>query len=284
MHNNYVLITSARDEEQYIENTIKSVIAQTVLPLKWIIVNDRSVDGTEEIITKYIKNFEFITLINNTGDNLRNFGSKAKAIQTAFNTIKNLNFNYIGNLDADITLIPNYYEKMINIFENNSKLGIAGGELWDFEKGQFKKRKYNLDSVSGTIQFFRRDCYEQIGGYLPLPYGGIDAAAEVFARMYGWEVKTFRNIEVYHHRPTGSIHRKVFFRKGLLEYSHGHHPLFEISKCIFYLFKPPYIIGSIQRLYGYYWGFFNNIETVLPEEVVKFQRKEQLKRIFPFIN
>lgn len=283
MHNNYVLFTSARDEEEYIENTIKSVIAQTVLPLKWIIVNDRSVDSTEEIISKYSKNFEFIVLINNTGDDKRNFGSKAKAIKTAFNTVKELDFKYIGNLDADITLKPGYYEEIMNIFNKNPKLGIAGGGLWDFQKGQFRKRNYNHDSVSGTIQFFRRDCYEQIGGYLPLPYGGIDAAAEVCARMYGWDVKTFSIIEVYHHRPTGSIHGKVFFRKGLLEYSHGHHPLFEISKCLYFLFKPPYIIGSFQRLLGYYWGVFNHIPIALPQEVVKFQRKEQLKRIFPFI-
>ena len=127
----YALITPARNEEKFIEKTIQSVIGQTIQPQHWIIVNDNSTDHTGEIAQKYADAHDFIQVIHTTGDAKRNFGSKVKAVTYAFEQLADVEFDYIGNLDADISFDPDYYENILRKLEENPKLGLAGGTRFD---------------------------------------------------------------------------------------------------------------------------------------------------------
>ena len=114
---NYVIITPARNEEAYIEKTIQSVISQTILPRKWIIVSDGSTDKTEEIISRYAKENHFIQLLTSKGDLKRNFGSKVNAFNAGYQLLKDMSYDFICNLDADVTFSSNYFESILQEFD-----------------------------------------------------------------------------------------------------------------------------------------------------------------------
>ena len=206
----YILLTAARNEEDYIRGTIESVINQSIKPLKWIIVDDGSTDGTAKIAQEYLSNHPFIELVSVSGDSNRNFGSKAKAINFAFKKASPLNFEFVGNLDSDITFDSTYFESIIQEMSLDPNLGLAGGMRFDFQDGEFIFISNTEDSVGGPYQFFRRKCFEQIGGYQVLPYGGIDTVAEVGVRMIGWQVRSFPNYKLYHHRATEAQVKLLF--------------------------------------------------------------------------
>jgi len=277
----YILITPAKDEEEFIENTIQSVISQNHLPMRWIIVNDGSVDRTGDIIKRYAEKYDFLIPLDRPKDQTRNFGSKATAIKYGYDSIRDLKFEYIGNLDADVTFDSTHYEKIIQKFEENEKLGVAAGVRYDNRNGKFIRLTPSSNSAGGPTQFFRRECYDQIGGYLPLKFGGIDAVAEVMARKNGWEVRSFPEIEIYHHRSTGSAGNNIIksrFRAGIKYYVIGYHPLFIIPFVLSRIKFPPPIITSILLFAGYFWGTIRHKKEV-PDDFVKYLRSEQLNRL-----
>jgi glycosyltransferase involved in cell wall biosynthesis len=278
----YVLLTAAKNEEMFIEKTIKSVIIQTYLPKKWIIISDGSTDKTDDIIEAYLAENKFIQLIKKKSDKNRNFGSKASAITFAYEKIKDLDFEFIGNLDADVSFNSDYYENILKEFVLNSKLGVAGGLRYDLVKDKFYKLKCAPDSVGGPFQLFSRDCFEKIGGYKPLRFGGIDAVAETSARMLGWEVKHFPKYKIFHHRQTGTANSNIIqqkFKAGLRDYSIGYHPLFLLLKSISNVFERPYIVGSFFVLCGYIWGSLKRYQIPISNEFKDYLRKEQLNKI-----
>jgi poly-beta-1,6-N-acetyl-D-glucosamine synthase len=282
----YVLITAARNEEAFIEKTLQSVIAQTTPPLKWVIISDGSTDQTDAIVEQYARNHEFILKKRRPGDKVRNFGSKVRAFNLGYEYLKDLEFEFVGNLDADISIEPTYYEGILSKFELSDRLGIAGGTRFDLCNGRFRRVHTARNSVGGPYQFFRRQCYETIGGYQPLKLGGIDAVAEIMARMHGWEVKTFPEFKIYHYRCTGTAGGNIFkgnFRRGMQNYVIGYHPLFQIASCVFQFLNYPVVIGSLAVMSGYFCAACRRNEKVVADEVVYYLQAEQLTRLRSFI-
>lgn len=278
----YILITPAHNEELFIEKTIESVIRQTIRPLKWIIVDDGSADNTLNIANTYSQKHNFIEVLTLEKQKIRTFSSKVRAFNHGFENVRNTDYDFIGNLDADVSFEPDYYERILNEFEKNPKLGIAGGDRYDLVNGKFEKVIRSSNSVSGAVQLFRRKCFDDIKGYRPLDYGGIDAVAESMARFEGWEVRTFSEIIFYHHRRTGTAERhilKAYFRNGIKEYLIGYHPLFEFFRVIKKIKTKPVLIGSAVWLAGYLWASINIFRRIVPKEFVKKLRKEQLGRL-----
>ena len=279
----YVLITPARNEEAYISKTIKSVISQTILPKKWVIVSDGSTDGTDAIVNQYAAKFDFIELLRVEGDASRNFGSKVNAIKAAYGQLKDTEYDFIGNLDADVSFQHDYYEKILIRFQHNSKLGVAGGVIVDLHNRKVAKRIDSRNHVAGAIQCFCRECYEAIGGYVPVNIGIEDTIAEVMARMIGWEVESFPEIKVIHHRRTGTEGRNIFsvrFINGQEDYFLGYHPLFEIAKCFYRIIEKPYVVGSLFWMCGYFWSSFRRDKQAVSADFVEFLRKEQMHKLW----
>jgi len=278
----YALITPAHNEERCIEKTIQSVIAQTILPVKWVIVSDASIDGTDEIAAKYAEKHDFIQFVRIDRDLSRSYGSALDAINTGYEQLKASKYDFVGNLDADVVLQPNYYERILAKFQGDPKLGMAGGLVCDRCWDKTDEKFTAVDSVRGPIQMFRRECYEQIGGHPRIGMGGYDMAAEIKARMYGWEVRTFRDIKALHLRPTGTATNGVLwarFRQGKIEYRIGYHPIFEIAKCVSRIRQRPYFFGSLFRLTGYCYSFLRREHLVLSRDVITYLRCEQLGKL-----
>ncbi len=278
----YVLITPARNEEATIEKTIQSVVSQTLLPKVWVIVSDGSTDRTDEIIKRYENTYDFIRLVRREADTNRNFASKVYAIRAGVEKLNGTEYDFIGNLDADITFEPDYYERLFEMFGDNPKLGIAGGVALEPRNGNWIRQHTNVEwSVGGYGQMFRRQCYDDIGGYLPLKKGGEDAIAEVMARKNGWEVRASPQLEVFHHRETGTAGRNFYSARinlGTYRYSLGYMLWFEIVRCLSRMRKS-YILAEFLTLWGYILAFLRRDEMAVPEDVLKYIRHEQIYRL-----
>ena len=280
---NYVLVTPARNEGQYIQRTIESVITQSIPPLRWVIVSDGSTDNTEEIVQMYSAIYPFIILKRVDADKDRNFGSKVSAIRAGMEDLHHVDYNYLGFLDADISFKEDYFEKILTEFNKEPRLGLAGGTIYDKMEEGFIEQVAALSSVAGAVQTFRRECYEDIGGYLPIKSGGIDTVAEVMARMRGWKTRSFPNLKVLHFRPTGtqgvrSLFR-VRFKQGRSDYCLGYHPVFYFAMLIRRFREKPYFLGSLCRLGGFIHAWFTTKKKSVPDEFIHFLRREQIRRL-----
>jgi len=284
--NKYVLITAARNEENYIEETIKSVVCQSVLPLRWVIVDDDSDDRTYDIISNYADKYNFINPLHLERSIEWGFNSKANAINYGYAYLHDLEYNYIGIIDADVSFDNCYYQNILMKLNDDHKMGIAGGMIVELQNNKFIQLNYNLNSVSGAIQLFRRKCYEEIGGYVPSKRGGIDAIAEIMSRMHGWKVRSFPEIKVYHHRIIGTTQSNILssrFNYGRRDYAIGNHPLFMFLKSITRFKEKPYFVGGMLMMLGYIYACFIREVKPISKEVVKYIKNEQMNRIYSAI-
>lgn len=281
----YIIITPAYNEADLIEQTIKSVVSQTVLPSKWIIVDDSSTDSTREIIKKHATQHNFIQYhFREKPKGQDYFASNVFAIMEGYEKIKHLSYDFLAILDADIQLPKNYYQKIIGKFQKDSQLGVASGIYENLINGKLHKVLNDRRSTPKAIQVFRRDVFAEIGGYLPLKYGGEDTISCVMTRMAGWKAWSFPDVKVVHLRPTGTGEGTniiaVRFRQGICEYNLATHAIFFFLKVLRRaVLEKPYFIGGMTRLAGYLWATLRQDEIVLPADVVRFLRNEHLERI-----
>ena len=283
---NYVVITPAHNEDVFIEKPIVSMIAQTVRPLEWVIVNDASTDRTREIVERYAREHSFIHLVNIERSAGRHFGNKVRAFNRGLAAVLDSKFDYLGNLDADVSFEPAYFEGILRRFAVDAKLGIAGGMIHSRLGEGYVSQEVALDSVAGAVQLFRRACFEQVGGYMLLPYGGIDTAAEVTARMKGWTVRTFPEFRVLEHRRTGSATARPLasrVKEGRRMQSLGYGALFYFLRCLYRVKEQPRVVGSCAAFWGFLAGKFSREPVALSPDAVRYLRaehREKLKRLF----
>jgi biofilm PGA synthesis N-glycosyltransferase PgaC len=278
----YVLVTPARNEARFIEMTIKSVANQTVLPLRWVIVSDGSTDGTDDIVAKYATQHAWIELVRLPEHTQRSFSSKVAAFRSGYSRLAGMKFDVIGNLDGDVSFDEGYLAFLIGKFSDNSRLGVAGTPYRE-DNPIHDERFKSPDHVSGACQMFRRECFEQIGGYQPSPCGGIDLIALLAAQAKGWETKRFDDRTCLHHRNVGSgDHSGVYSRllnRGKKDYLLGSHPAFEIFRCVNQMKTSPFVIGGALMLVGYFWAMLLRMERSMPVELIEIRRGDQMGRL-----
>jgi biofilm PGA synthesis N-glycosyltransferase PgaC len=282
----FVLITPARNEAQFIELTIKSVVAQTVRPLKWVIVSDGSTDGTNEIVNKYAVVNGWIELITLPERRERHFAGKVMAFNTGWERVKNLPYEVICSLDADISFDPDYFEFLLTKFAENPRLGV-GGTPFTEGRGTYDFRFSSIEHVSGACQLFRRECFDDIGGYTPIKGGGIDLVAVVTSRMKGWQTRSFPDKVCFHHRRMGSGMNdglKLPYKWGQSDYRLGGHPAWQFVRCLYQMSNRPYIIGGLVTLAGYYVALAAGRPRAVSAEFAAFRGKEQMQRLKSFLH
>ena len=275
----YVLITPARNEAAFIELTIKSVISQTSLPIKWVIVSDGSTDGTDEIVKKYVDEYPWMELVRVPERTERHFAGKVHAFNTGIDRVKELKFDIIGSLDADISIEKHYFSFLLQKFIENPQLGVAGSP---FREGsvQYDYRFSRKEHVSGACQLFRRQCFESIGGYVPLKAGAIDLVAVVTARMKGWKTETFPEQFCVHHRQMGTAKAHILIatlKSGYGDYPMGVHPLWQLFRSVYQMSRKPIVLGGTMLLVGYTWAMLTRAKKPVSKEFVRFRRKEQMQ-------
>ncbi len=280
----YALITPARNEEAFIEQTIQAVVNQTIRPTRWVIVSDGSTDGTDEIVSKHLSAHSWIRLVRLPTHSDRQFAAKVQAFNAGFATLERDAFDIVGNLDADITFEKDYFAYLLSKFTADERLGVAGtpfvedGRTYDF-------RFTSIEHVSGACQMFRRQCFQDIGGYLPLEGGGIDWVAVTTARMKGWKTQTFDDRVCCHHRPMGTASTgklKALLSQGKQDYYLGGRPLWQLFRAVYQMTRTPYVVGGALLLFGYARAAVAREPRPISRELVQFHRKEQLSRLRNF--
>lgn len=279
----YVLITPTRNEEAFIEKTIESVVHQTYMPLKWVIVNDGSTDSTASRIEPYLSKYDWIELVNRPVRQERNFAAKVHAFNAGQEKVKHLDYEVIGNLDSDVTLDPDHFEFLLNKFKEDPRLGVAGTVFR--EESGYNSETDSLEGrlhVSGQCQLFRRQCFADIGGYFANKAGGIDWIAVTTARMTGWKTRSFREKFFLHHRPLGTAERGVLaasFSYGQKDYFLGGHPLWELFRVSYRMTKRPYIIDGVALGLGYGLAAVRRRKRPISKELMAFHRREQMRKL-----
>jgi len=282
----YVLITPARNEADFIELTIKSVIAQTVRPLRWVIVSDGSTDHTDDIVARYLPDHRWIELIRMPERRERHFAGKVHAFNAGRAKVSDLHFEVIVNLDADVSFQPDHFQFLVGKFTEDSQLGVVGAP---FREGtyQYDYRFTNIENVWGGCQLFRRECFEDIGGYTPVKGGCIDHIAVVSARMKGWKTRTFPEKVCLHHRGMGTAQHGMLGAKlktGSKDYAVGNHPVWELFRMLYQMTQPPYVLGGVALGLGYAWSAFRRLKRPVPNDLVAFTRNEQMRRLSRFLS
>jgi glycosyltransferase involved in cell wall biosynthesis len=277
----YVLITPARNEARFITGTIESVIGQTRLPRKWVIVSDGSTDGTDSIVRKYADTYPWIELVRRPEHQERHFAAKVRCFNAGLSALPESGYDILGNLDADITFEKDYFDFLLDRFAEDERLGVAGTPFVEGDI-RYDYRFANIEHVSGACQLFRRECFEDIGGYVAVPGGGIDWIAVTTARMKGWKTRTFLEKVCHHHRPMGTAGAGTFtalYRLGRKDYFLGGHPLWQLCRTGFQMFRKPYVIGGLCLLAGYLGARVRGVPRPVSPELLKFHRREQMLRL-----
>ena len=277
----YIVITPARNEASYIEKTLKSMAGQTVPPVKWVIVSDGSTDGTDDIVQKYVADHPWIDLVRMPERAERDFSGKVRAFNAGYERVKGLNYDIICNLDADTSFGEDHFKFLLDKFAEQPSLGVAGTAYIEGSSLKYDYDLINLEDVQGQCQLFRRQCFEEIGGYIPIKNGGIDVVPVYLARMKGWRTRTFTERTYVHLRVGGYEGNlvKLFFKSGKKDYYLGGHPLWEILRCLYRMKSKPYILGGLVLLAGYVWEALKREESPVPAELFAFRRKEQMQKL-----
>ena len=277
----YVLITPAHNEERFVTKTLESVTTQTLLPERWIIVNDGSTDKTGDIAADYARRFSWIQLVHRSPRLDRDFGAKVHAFNAGLERIGSLDFDVIGNLDADISFDPEYLSFLMRKFSEDPKLGVAGTPFtedggYDTARDSFEGENH----VAGGCQLFRRRCFEQVGGYIPNQGGGVDWIAVTTARMKGWKTRSFAEKRFHHYRTLGTAGRSrmaASFSYGEKDYYLGGSPLWQLFRVAYRATKQP--SDGTALLAGYCWAAARRVERPVSRELMRFHRREQMKKL-----
>ena len=282
----YVVITPARNEAQFIELTLKSMTSQTVLPQKWIIVSDGSTDGTDEIVTKYLARCPWVELVRMPERKERDFAGKVHAFNAGLMKVREVEADIIVSLDADISFEDDFFSFLLEKLSADQSMGVVGTPFRELSGETYDYRFVNIEHVSGACQVFRRECFEDIGGYVAVKGGSIDHIAVIAARMKGWRTRTFTERVCLHHRAMGTAGRSLLksrFKLGMKDHSIGNHPLWEFVRIARQITLAPVVTGGLALAAGYLWGVVCRIPRPVSPELVAFHRREQMLRLNRFI-
>ena len=245
----YYIVIPSHNEEKLISLTLQSLVEQTVLPTKIVVVNDNSTDKTAEIVLAFAEKYSFISLVNKTSDAIHLPGSKViQAFQKGLETLDD-NYDFIVKADSDLIFPSNYFETIIKHFKSDEKIGMAGGfcyietrtknnnsnkknrvpehlvqknEICEEKNGEWiLENLTDKDHIRGALKAYRKECFQQIGGLKPAM--GWDTVDELLSKFFGWKVKTDSSLKVKHLKPTGANYNKTArYKQGEAFYTLGY--------------------------------------------------------------
>lgn len=278
----YIVITPVRNEEKFLQFTIDSMVAQTVPPQGWVIVDDGSQDKTEQIARAAARAHPWISVIQRSDRGFRQAGGGVvDAFYDGYRVLEKSNWQYVVKLDGDLSFANDFFEQSLKRFSLDLKLGIGGGAICGMVNGrlEIESKVDPAFHVRGATKIYRRECWEQIGGLIRAP--GWDTVDEVKANMLGWKTLTFGELKMEHHRSAGAAYGRWndLLKNGMANYVAGYHPLFMFVKCVRRLFTKPYLIGGCGLWCGFLKGYVKRVPQLAGEDVIRYFRHQQMNRL-----
>lgn len=275
----YYIIIPAHNEAQYIALTLESLVSQTVLPTKIVVVDDNSTDETSDLVQDFALKYPFITLVKNISDTTHVPGSKViRAFHKGFKTVTS-DYDFIVKADADLIFPKNYFETIIKIFQQDETIGMAGGFAYIEKNGDWiLENLTDKDHIRGAFKAYRKKCFADIGGLKPAM--GWDTADELLAKFYGWKVVTDANLKVKHLKPTGANYNKsARYKQGEAFYTLGYGfwiTTIASAKLAFMKRKPLLFLDYIK---GFWMAKSKRSAMLVNETQAKFVRKYRWKNM-----
>jgi glycosyltransferase involved in cell wall biosynthesis len=282
----YAIVTPARDEAAYIEQTLRSVSSQTVPPTVWVIADDGSTDATPELVERYAARHQFIRLVRlgarryGSGADRLSWGTDAVVFNLGLDTLDPREYDYIIKLDGDLRFGPDYFERLFREFDQDPRLGIAGGHCYEERGGRLVMERVPDWHVRGATKVYRRQCFEDIGGVENLlAWDGVDEAR---AQLRGWYSRAFADPGIVHLRPQGASGGGILrgrMRLGIGSYVIRYHPVFVVARACKLAAKRPYVVGGVAYVAGYLKAAWMRPRRLEDPETVEFIRRAQLTRL-----
>jgi poly-beta-1,6-N-acetyl-D-glucosamine synthase len=270
----YIIISPVKDEGRFIETTLKSVVAQTIKPILWVIVDDGSGDSTPEVIERFTEKYPWIKLERLRRDHARKPGP---AVVHAFNAglllVDHLAFDFIVKLDGDLALPPAYFEELLKKFDEDGSLGIASGVYFEQKSGCWKEVRMPDYHAAGASKVIGARCFAQIGGFVASR--GWDTVDEIRAQLHGWKTAHFREIRFEHLKPegVGIGPLRTNIMHGEIFYLTGGGGLFLVAKVLHRALhgRPPLLSGA-ALLMGYLKMLLRRRKRLVNEAEARFYR------------
>ena len=275
----YYIIIPAHNEAQFIILTLQSLVSQSVLPIKIVVVDDNSTDETSALVSSFAKNYSYISLVKNISDAMHLPGSKViRAFNKGLETVDN-NYDFIVKVDADLIFPDNYFETIIQTFQSDTTIGMAGGFAYIEKNGDWiLENLTDKDHIRGAFKAYRKKCFQDIGGLKPAM--GWDTADELIAKFYGWKVVTNKNLKVKHLKPTGANYNKTTrYKQGEAFYTLGYGfwiTAIASAKLAFMKRKPLLFLDYIK---GFWMAKKDKKPILVTDEQAKFIRKYRLMKM-----
>jgi biofilm PGA synthesis N-glycosyltransferase PgaC len=276
----YVIVTPARNEEHNIEETIRSVVGQTIAPVEWIIVDNGSTDKTGEILDRFAAQYPWLRVFHLSDRGYREPGGGViRAFYHGLRNLRTKDWDFVVKLDGDLNLSPDYFEKCLEEFRKDPTLAIGGGTICHMKSGVLRADVEPPFHVRGATKIYRRTFWDESGGLLPAP--GWDTLDELKANMLGWTTRSFSNINIVHQRPTGSADGawRNWFKNGRANYITGYHPLFMTLKCLKRLSQRPFVLAGSALFCGFVSGYVKRVPRVADPELISYARTQQVRRM-----
>lgn len=269
---NYVLVSPVKDEEKYLESTLRAVIGQSLRPYRWVIVDDSSTDRTADILADYASRFPWIQVLRLNHKEERQPGSPViRAFWQGYRLVEHDSFDYIVKFDCDLDLPQDYFEQLVEKFVQESDLGIASGVYLEEAKGGWAPVSMPSYHAAGACKMVRAACFRQIGGFIESR--GWDTVDEIRAQTKGWKTRHFEHIQFHHLKKEGSaigslatnrMHGEVYYRTGGAR-------LFFIVKVLHRMFaEKPRVSGGAALLWGYVRSWLANDKLLVNTEEARF--------------
>ena len=259
----YVVVMPSRNEENHIAAALQSLVNQTVPPVACVVVDDGSSDGTARTAEGLAERHPWIHVVRRADRGVRKVGGGViEAFYAGYERLPTQDYGYLCKMDADVTLGPSYFEHAMRRLAEDPALGGVSGKVFN-PVGDGEKEEYIIDEmVSGAMNFWRRACWEQVGGYVrEVMWDGIIMHR---ARMFGWKTRSLRDPElrIMHHRLMGSSYKTVFhgrLRWGRGQWFMGTHPLYILASGVFRLRERPYVLGGVLIILGYFQAALSGV-------------------------
>ncbi|MEO0863240.1 MAG: glycosyltransferase family A protein [Pseudomonadota bacterium] len=279
----YVLISPCRNEAQYMRRTLDSVVAQTVTPTLWVIVDDGSTDETPAILAEYVAAHDWIRVVQKPDRGHRAVGPGViEAFYAGYKTINPSDFTYSCKMDLDLDLPPRYFETLIEKMEANPRIGTCSGKPYMRVGGTLVSERRGDEMSAGMTKFYRQTCFDDIGGYVrEVMWDAIDCHK---ARQKGWTAISWDkpDLRFEHLRPMGSSQTSIYTgrrRHGFGQYFMGSDPLFYLATCVFRMAEPPYVLGGLAMLQGYLGAWLRGERRLDDPELIAFIRAYQRRAL-----
>ena len=283
MNRRYLLVSPGRNEAEYMRQTLDTVVAQSVRPALWVIVDDGSTDASPAILAEYAARHDWIRIVTRSDRGKRAVGPGViDAFYAGYETVRPEDYAYVCKLDLDLNLPPGYFEGLMQRMQDNPRIATCSGKAYIWKNGELVNERHGDETSIGATKFYRMSAFLAMGGFVrEVMWDGIDCHR---CRMLGWVVCSWDDpaLRFVHLRPMGSSQTGVLtgrMRHGFGQYFMGTGFIYMLANAANRVNEKPYLLGSLAMVWGWLKSAFDGTPRYGDEAFRRFVRRYQWRAL-----